>query len=176
MSPSSYTPFPGVSSQDADENEWWLRREISLIQNLLDEEGEMDKSDIGNRLGCRYWGPLRFSAGPYWRPRSMCERPGRRGPRPFRARTSGGGGGRRPRRRSASSPAAAVTSPRAATTMKDKPTELAASPPSRTISSPVARSTTHPTSAALNAFSPNGPCPEPESPDGRCRGSPTRTP
>ena len=62
MSRSSLAPFPGPggSVADAEENEWWLRREISLIQNLLDEEGEMDKSDIGNRLGCRYWGPLRF--------------------------------------------------------------------------------------------------------------------
>jgi len=45
---------------DADENEWWLRREISLIQNLLREEGEMDKGDIGDKLGCKYWGPTRF--------------------------------------------------------------------------------------------------------------------
>jgi hypothetical protein len=60
MSPTSYTPFPGVSAQDQDENEWWLRREISLIQNLLQEEGELSKSEIGERLGCKYWGPLRF--------------------------------------------------------------------------------------------------------------------
>jgi len=60
MSPSTYTPFPGVSTQDADENEWWLRREISLIENLLKEHGEATKSEIGDRLGCKYWGPLRF--------------------------------------------------------------------------------------------------------------------
>jgi hypothetical protein len=45
---------------DAEENEWWLRREISLIQNLLREEGELSRSDIGERLGCKYWGPTRF--------------------------------------------------------------------------------------------------------------------
>ena len=61
MSPSSpFTPFPGASSVDVDENEWWLRREISLIQNLLQEEGELSKSDIGDKLGCKYWGPMRF--------------------------------------------------------------------------------------------------------------------
>jgi hypothetical protein len=60
MSPSTYTPFPGVSTQDTDENEWWLRREISLIENLLKEEGELTRSEIGERLGCKYWGPLRF--------------------------------------------------------------------------------------------------------------------
>jgi hypothetical protein len=33
MSPTgTYTPFPSTSSVDADENDWWLRREISLIQ------------------------------------------------------------------------------------------------------------------------------------------------
>jgi hypothetical protein len=59
MSPT-YTPFPEASAQDADENEWWLRREISLIENLLKQEGELDRNEIGNRLGCKYWGPLRF--------------------------------------------------------------------------------------------------------------------
>lgn len=58
----SYTPFPGASSQDADENEWWLDREISLIKNLLTEEGEMGRKDIGEKLGCKYWGPMRFRA------------------------------------------------------------------------------------------------------------------
>jgi hypothetical protein len=61
MSPS-LAPFPGPGSSpaDADENEWWLRREISLIQSLLEEEGELDRGEIGDRLGCKYWGPLRF--------------------------------------------------------------------------------------------------------------------
>lgn len=62
MSRSSLAPFPGPggSVADADENEWWLRREISLIQNLLNEEGEMARGDIGDRLGCKYWGPTRY--------------------------------------------------------------------------------------------------------------------
>jgi hypothetical protein len=55
-----YTPFPSTSSQDVEENEWWLRREISLIQNLLTEEGEASRDDIGTKLGCKYWGPMRF--------------------------------------------------------------------------------------------------------------------
>jgi hypothetical protein len=62
MSPSTYAPFPGPGSStvDADENEWWLRREISLIENLLKEEGELPRKEIGERLGCKYWGPMRF--------------------------------------------------------------------------------------------------------------------
>jgi hypothetical protein len=57
---AAYTPFPGASSQDPGENEWWLDRELSLIRNLLKEEGELDRKTIGDRLGCKYWGPLRF--------------------------------------------------------------------------------------------------------------------
>jgi hypothetical protein len=59
---STYTPFPSASTPDADENEFWLQRELSLIHNLLEEEGEMERKDIGDRLGCKYWGPLRFRA------------------------------------------------------------------------------------------------------------------
>jgi hypothetical protein len=59
MSPA-YTPFPSSSSVDIDENEWWLRREISLIQNLLQDEGELPRKAIGDKLGCKYWGPMRF--------------------------------------------------------------------------------------------------------------------
>ncbi len=57
---STYTPFPSASSQDTDENEFWLQRELSLIHNLLEEEGEMERHEIGDRLGCKYWGPMRF--------------------------------------------------------------------------------------------------------------------
>jgi hypothetical protein len=53
-------PGPGGGNADRDENEWWLEREISLIQNLLREEGELPRGEIGDRLGCKYWGPLRF--------------------------------------------------------------------------------------------------------------------
>jgi hypothetical protein len=53
---------PGVehSAYDEDEMEFWLNREISLIQNLLQDRGELDKDTIGDALGCKYWGPFRF--------------------------------------------------------------------------------------------------------------------
>jgi len=57
---SAYTPFPSASSRDADENEWWLDRELSLIQNLLEDKGELARGEIGDALGCKYWGPMRF--------------------------------------------------------------------------------------------------------------------
>jgi hypothetical protein len=86
MSPATYTPFPGVSSQDLDENEWWLRREISLIENLLKDRGELCKGEIGDTLGCKHWGPLRFrnalkegvDRGAFARPVTSATRPPRR--------------------------------------------------------------------------------------------------
>jgi hypothetical protein len=57
---SAYTPFPSSSSRDEEENEWWLDREISLIRNLLEDKGELPRKEIGDTLGCKYWGPLRF--------------------------------------------------------------------------------------------------------------------
>ena len=57
---STYTPFPSSSSRDQEENDWWLERELSLISNLLEDKGELDKNTIGDTLGCKYWGPMRF--------------------------------------------------------------------------------------------------------------------
>ena len=59
---SGIAPFPGPASSvpDEEENRWWQDREISLIQNLLEEEGELPRKEIGERLGCKYWGPMRF--------------------------------------------------------------------------------------------------------------------
>jgi hypothetical protein len=57
---SAYTPFPSTSSRYAAENEWGLSRELSLIQNLLEDRGELSKNEIGDTLGCKYWGPMRF--------------------------------------------------------------------------------------------------------------------
>jgi hypothetical protein len=33
---------------------------VSLIENLLRDKGEVDRDAIGETLGCKYWGPLRF--------------------------------------------------------------------------------------------------------------------
>ena len=57
---STYTPFPSASSRDQEENDWWLDRELSLIKNLLEDKGELSRDEIGDTLGCKYWGPMRF--------------------------------------------------------------------------------------------------------------------
>ena len=57
---SAFTPFPSSSSRDQEENDWWLDRELSLIKNLLEDRGELSRDEIGDTLGCKYWGPMRF--------------------------------------------------------------------------------------------------------------------
>jgi hypothetical protein len=58
---SSFTPFPSASTQDREENEFWLDRELSLIENALEDRGEMKRGELGDLLGCKYWGPRRFA-------------------------------------------------------------------------------------------------------------------
>ena len=60
QSVAGWAPTASRSAYDEDEMEFWSHREITLIQNLLQERGEMARKDIGNTLGCKYWGPLRF--------------------------------------------------------------------------------------------------------------------
>lgn len=59
---AGWAPSAARPEYDEDELEFWTHREISLIQNLLNDRGEMDKDAIGDALGCNYWGPLRFRA------------------------------------------------------------------------------------------------------------------
>jgi hypothetical protein len=54
----SFVPYAG--GRDAEENEWWLDREVSLIRTYLTEEGESDSKSMGQALGCKYWGPTRY--------------------------------------------------------------------------------------------------------------------
>ena len=57
---AGWAPTIARSEYDEEEFEFWTNREISLIQNLLQDRGELDKGTIGDALGCKYWGPMRF--------------------------------------------------------------------------------------------------------------------
>jgi hypothetical protein len=57
---AGWAPTTARSEYDEEEMEFWTNREISLIENLLHERGELDKDTIGETLGCKYWGPMRF--------------------------------------------------------------------------------------------------------------------
>jgi hypothetical protein len=58
---TGWSPMMSGSTEDAEENQWWLDRELSMIENALRENGEMRRRDLGNEVGCRYWGPRRFA-------------------------------------------------------------------------------------------------------------------
>ena len=53
---------PGMvsSAYDREEDEWWREREVGMIERALQERGEMRRRDLGNLIGCKYWGPGRF--------------------------------------------------------------------------------------------------------------------
>ena len=57
---TGWAPNVAPSQYDEEELEFWTNREISLIENLLRDRGELDKDTIGEALGCKYWGPMRF--------------------------------------------------------------------------------------------------------------------
>ena len=56
-----WSPYTAGSSRDQEENEWWLERELSLIEAALRDRGEMRRGELGDLLGCKYWGPRRFA-------------------------------------------------------------------------------------------------------------------
>jgi hypothetical protein len=57
---SGWAPTTSRSEYDPEEMEYWLDREVSLIENLLNDRGELTRDQIGDELGCKYWGPMRF--------------------------------------------------------------------------------------------------------------------
>jgi hypothetical protein len=58
---ATFAPNASPSEYDREENEFWTERELSLIENALREHGEVRRRDLGEMLGCKYWGPRRFA-------------------------------------------------------------------------------------------------------------------
>src|SRR5947208_16107753 len=59
--PRGWSPLQPGSSQDADEDRFWLEREMTLLERALDDKGEMQRRQLGDLVGCKYWGPRRFT-------------------------------------------------------------------------------------------------------------------
>jgi hypothetical protein len=59
--PRSWSPLQPGSTYDPDEDRYWLEREVTLLERALKDKGEMRRSDLGELVGCKYWGPRRFS-------------------------------------------------------------------------------------------------------------------
>ena len=58
--PASWSPHMSGSTYDREEDEWWREREISMLERALSEHGVLRRRELGDRTGCRYWGPGRF--------------------------------------------------------------------------------------------------------------------
>ena len=56
---ASYSPFPPLPYES---NPAWLDHEIGIIDRTLQESGELDRRQLAERVGARYWGPGRFRA------------------------------------------------------------------------------------------------------------------
>ncbi len=55
----SYSPFlPPPYEPNPD----WVDHEVSIIDRVLQEQGELDRRELAERVGARYWGPGRFRA------------------------------------------------------------------------------------------------------------------
>ncbi|MDQ3866702.1 MAG: hypothetical protein M3304_07715 [Actinomycetota bacterium] len=55
-----WSPEVSGSAHFRDEDEWWREREVEMIERALADRGEMRRRDLGNLIGCKYWGPGRF--------------------------------------------------------------------------------------------------------------------
>ena len=59
-SPRSWSPLQPGYTDDPDEDQYWLDREITLLERALADRGEMRRGELGELIGCKYWGPGRF--------------------------------------------------------------------------------------------------------------------
>jgi hypothetical protein len=48
------------SSADPEQNDYYLERELELLERAVREQGELPRRELGRLVGCRYWGPGRF--------------------------------------------------------------------------------------------------------------------
>jgi hypothetical protein len=61
---SGYSPNISGSTPwaDQEEREFWTNREVEMLQRALADRGEMRRGELGKAVGCKYWGPGRFSS------------------------------------------------------------------------------------------------------------------
>jgi hypothetical protein len=58
---SGWSPFLSSSSPpSADEDTYYLEREVEMLERALREQGPLRRRELGRLVGCRYWGPGRF--------------------------------------------------------------------------------------------------------------------
>ena len=56
-----WSPFLTSSSRDIEQNDKYLAREMEMLERAVADQGEMRRGELGRLVGCKYWGPGRFS-------------------------------------------------------------------------------------------------------------------
>ena len=59
--PRGWSPLQPGYSEEPGEDEYWQEREITLLERALADKGEMRRGELGDLIGCKYWGPGRFA-------------------------------------------------------------------------------------------------------------------
>jgi len=57
---SGWSPFLSSSSSDVTQSDEYLAREVEMLERAVRERGELRRRELGQIVGCRYWGPGRF--------------------------------------------------------------------------------------------------------------------
>jgi hypothetical protein len=57
---TGWSPFLSSSASDAEENDFYLEREIEMLERAVADQGELRRRELGRLVGCKYWGPGRF--------------------------------------------------------------------------------------------------------------------
>lgn len=58
---SGWSPFLSSSASDPEENDYYLNRELDMLERAVQDKGELPRRELGRLVGCKYWGPGRFS-------------------------------------------------------------------------------------------------------------------
>jgi hypothetical protein len=57
---SGWSPFLSSSPSDPDENDFYLERELEMLERAVEDKGELRRRELGRLVGCKYWSPGRF--------------------------------------------------------------------------------------------------------------------
>ncbi len=57
---TGWSPFLSSSSSDPEENDYYLNRELEMLERAVHDKGELPRRELGRLVGCKYWGPGRF--------------------------------------------------------------------------------------------------------------------
>jgi hypothetical protein len=60
MRSGGWSPFLSSSSADVEQDDRYLERELEMLERAVADRGELPRRELGQAVGCRYWGPGRF--------------------------------------------------------------------------------------------------------------------